>query len=89
MGNKMDANIRGADIGILENLQQACDDDQIDSVLENEKVQACITDAGLDAPTSALELTDFLAEIKNEPSDKYNDLPNKLMGVIKEEFPEI
>ena len=85
----MDANIRGADIGALENLQQACNDDQIEAVLENEKVQAAITDAGLDAPATALDLTDFLAEIKNESSNKYDALPNKLMDIIKEEFPTI
>ena len=84
----MDANIRGTDVGVLKNLQDKCTDEQIEAVLENEAVQNLLTEAGIeDLPSSALDLTDTIELIKSE--DKYKELPNKLIELIKTEFPQI
>ena len=66
------------------------DDEVIAQVVQDPDVRKCLKDAGLEfcEPMNALDISDTLGEIKNEPSEKYDSVPGDLLDIIQKKFQE-
>ena len=87
MGAQASAEIRGADIGVLENFKEKLNDDQIETIINNPKIVSLLEDYEVEnIPSSPLDLTDTLAEIRDEPSDKFEKLVPALVDLLQAEY---